>query len=84
MAKKIEYLALVGGDSRQWSVPDMLSNTVQDLEAGEVEADRALVLLLDTKDNRFAVHYANAGLCASEAVALLETAKQLFLRDLGY
>lgn len=43
-----------------------------------------LVIMLNRKDGAYDVSYQNAGLSASEGIALLETVKIMLLKDMGY
>lgn len=47
-------------------------------------AIRVLVLTLNTEDGGYRIGFYAANLKASEMVALLEAAKTMFLRDMGY
>ena len=69
-------------DAKRWSVEDMLHDSIQEVGSGERECSKALVVFLDDTEGRYNMGFSNAGLSASESVALLEAAKKQFLKYL--
>lgn len=84
MAKKITHLSEIRGTSNI-GVADMLRLAADEIDSGEREANKAVVLFLkDDVGTEYSVGYRNAGMCVSECLALMKVAATLFLRDMGF
>lgn len=70
-------------DASRTTVSDLLLNSQQ---AGDSERfNKAFLLLLEQdEEGTYEVGFRNAGMRMSEVLALLEVAKTVVLRDLGY
>lgn len=55
-----------------------------DLRSGERTADKLLILTLDTEDGHYVPGWYAANLSASEMLALLDVARALLLREMGF
>ena len=68
---------------------EMLRETARRIEIGELQADKAVVLLLndsvdDDGDKLFDVRFQNSGCYMHEILAILEVAKAVILREMNY
>ena len=77
---KIISLAVHAGDSRLWTVEQMLEDAIQ--EAAERKPTKGIVLMLSDLDDGYEYAYLQSGMKASQIVSLLEVAKQNFIRDI--
>jgi len=72
-------------DNRLWSPVECLQDCIQQIENGEIEVERMLVLRVNKGEvETFNVGYNACNINGSTAVALLEVAKCLILADMGY
>lgn len=80
--------ALGPPDGNGGSLEAFLEDTLKRLRAGELNATSAVVLLLNEGDAQneslYQVWQGTYGLKTSEAVSLLECAKSLNVKDLGF
>lgn len=77
-------MAEYADDARRWSVEQMLEHALEDVRGGKRTANKAVLLwLADNKDN-YDVGFIQAGMNASEMLALVEVAKTLFLSEMQY
>jgi hypothetical protein len=67
------------GNSLHWGVADMLRATAKEVESGERECTKALVLFLDDKNGEYNVGFTNAGMSMSECIALARIAESVIL-----
>lgn len=84
--QKVVSLGDAANNSMMTSPESALKDALNDLKTGERWEGRKklLVLCLDADKGMFDLGYINAGMKASELVALLECAKQMIFRDMNY
>jgi len=71
-------------DNSLLSPSECLGDTARELEAGELVATKALVLLLDTGEgDDYGVAFRSSNLRVSEMIALIEVAKARLLEMMG-
>ena len=67
-----------------FTVTEALQDVLQDISDGEITATKCLVLLLDDRSGEYLTSWVNAGMKASEIVALCEFIKFRFLgKEMG-
>jgi len=71
-------------DASRWSPDQALEDAFEEIRSGRRQANKVLVLFLDDSDGRYDVGFTQAGLSMSQAIALMEVAKPLFLDEMGY
>ena len=76
-------MAASSKSGKRWSPEQMLDEVKKDLKIGNL-GDKMLCISLDTIDGRYGVGYHQSGMKASEMLALLEVAKSLIIKDMGY
>lgn len=77
---KISFLADKTKDAMQWSVKDMLQDSINDIDEGKYKNKTAILILLDKEEpGEYNTRYCQAGMRASEIVALLAYMQHFFL-----
>jgi len=86
LSDNIINLADATGDAKMWTPEQMLEYSLNEVRSGggREEANKALVLFLTTTDGVYDVGCNQAGMSCSEMLALLEVAKAILLKDMGY
>lgn len=64
----------------------MLHEAIADLQNGRRSARQAFVLFkdLDEETDALSIGWANSGLSATEAIALMEIGKKLLIEEMGF
>ena len=70
-------------DANHWAPQDMLKDALKEYEEGRPHS-KALLLMLDESGGKYSISYGNAGLSASQIIALMRVAETIFLREMGY
>lgn len=84
MAEPIE-LSGYTGSSMSWSVEGMLRTALREVEKGERNANKAIVIFLNDEDGAWDIGFSQAQLAHSEIISILETLKHyLCLEMVGY
>jgi len=86
MTDNVIKLAEATGDAKMWSPEQMLEYSLHEVQpgGGREEVNKALVLFLTNTDGAYDVNYTQAGMSCSEMLALLDVAKAVLLKDMGY
>jgi len=72
----ITHIANIRKDGTLWSVKDMLSDAIKEIDSGKRKNIKAIVIFLDD-ENKYDVGFNQAGMKASEMIALLEITKDI-------
>ena len=83
----VELLAQHTGKADQWSVEQMLSESLREVREGNgvaSSAKKCVVIFLDTADEGYDIGFMQSGMSMSECVALCEIAKARFMTEMGY
>lgn len=80
----VVFMADKKGDARLWSVEDALRDALEDVKEGKRKAAKVLVLFLNDEDGAYDVNFVQAGLKASECIALCAVSENMFKQDMGY
>jgi hypothetical protein len=84
MAEPIE-LSDYTGSSMSWGVEGMLRTALREVEKGERNANKAIVIFLNDEDGAWDIGFSQAQLSHSEIVSVIETLKHyLCLEMVGY
>lgn len=81
---KLISLARKTGIARFWTPTDMMNKEIVNLESGERNANKAIIVFLDDADGNYDIGFGNAGMENSEILAVLEVAKTMILKDMEY
>jgi len=86
MSDNVIKLAETTGDAKMWTPEQMLEYSLSEVRSGggREDVNKALVLFLTTTDGVYDVGCTQAGMSCSEMLALLEVAKAVLLKDMGY
>ena len=86
MTTKITNISELTNNSLSNSPEITLSDALSDIgKNGALKnGKKCLILALDESDGNYSVNYYNAGMKASECIALLDISKALFVEDMGY
>ena len=71
-------------DGRLCSPDQAATDFLARIETKEISPTKILCLAVNTSNGQYDVSFTQAGMSCSEMVALLEIAKQIFLKELGY
>ncbi len=71
-------------DGRMASPEQAAADFLARIEAKEIVPTKILCLALNTEDGQYHVSFSQAGMSCSEMIALLEVAKSIFLKEMGY
>ena len=82
--EKVIHLSHHTHDGSRWTVEQMLADALSDVREHRRTPTKALVLLLDEAEGRYDVGFNQSGLSMSQCLALVEVAKTLLLREMGY
>ena len=80
----IAHLSHRCNDATLWSVEQMLTDALSGVREKRRTPTKAIVLFLDDAQGKYDVGFCPAGLSLSQAVSLVEAAKAVFLREMGY
>lgn len=78
--KKVTRLADVKNDNRFITPIDTLKDAITDIESGEKNPNKLMVLMLNDMNGKYDVNFYCSNLRASEVVALFEIEKDIFVR----
>jgi len=86
MSDNIIKLAETTGDAIMWTPEQMLEYSLREVQSGgeREEVNKAMVLFLTNTDGVYDVGCTQAGMSCSEMLSLLEVAKAILLKDMGY
>lgn len=90
MSEKTNVISMVEAtkDGTKWSVQDALADALKDAGNPETrmgQVSKVIVIgLVDVPEGEYDLAYVQAGMKASEIVALLNVAKVYFLHEMGY
>ena len=70
--------------SSLWTPEQMADQVAQDYRSGDRSGTKALVLHLDTTDGQYSVGFTQAGMKATEMIALMRVVEANILREMGY
>ena len=82
--QKVSNLSHYLRDGSRWTVDQMLADTLSDVREHRKAPTKALVLFLDDSDDKYDVGFVQAGLSMSQAIALIDVAKSVILKEMGY
>lgn len=83
--KIVSNIAEKTNSSMSVSVEMLLRDAIKDTSpGGKLENSKKVLILTLNDDDQFTVNYFNAGMKASECVALLDIAKNIFKTDMHY
>lgn len=75
------------GDNAEWTVRDMLVYAIEQIDAGELDAEEAILVYRkvhkDVKPQEFSAGFIMANLYGSEAISMLEYRKHKLLHEMG-
>lgn len=82
---KVSYLAdKTGNGKSDWTVIQMLQDALDDETILDGTYDKAVLIRLNNKDGDYNIGFSQAGLSMAECIALVEIAKNLFKKQMGY
>lgn len=81
---RIDHRAVKSGDNRQWTPIECLQDTITDLQTGEAQADKLMIIRISTSDEQFKVGYSMCNIKASEILAALAILQAQTLQQMGY
>jgi len=86
MPDNVIKLVEATGDAKMWTPEQMLEYSLHEVQpgGGREDVNKAIVLFLTTTDGVYDVNYTQAGMSCSEMLALLDVAKAVLLKDMGY
>ena len=70
--------------SMSWTPEQLLEESLQKVKSGEKKADKMFVIFLNDKDENYNVSYSNSGMSCSECASLLDIAKSMIRKEMGY
>lgn len=71
-------------DNRRWTLEQMLEAALAEVRAGELKANRAILLVVQDDDQEYEPCYRAANISCSQIIALCETGKMLAFDEMGY
>lgn len=79
----VKQLAIISGDASQWDVRGMVASALEECNAEKINLEKGILIVLDESDDgAYDFHWWNAGMRATEIVALLEIVKSRLIRTL--
>jgi hypothetical protein len=80
----IELLGNLTNNSKMITPEMMLEDAKKDILNGDIKPNKAIFIYLDTEEDGYDIGWYNANMSCSEILALIEVAKTLFLKEMGY
>ena len=73
-------------DSKKWSPEDAVRDALDAIVKAEMAfaGNKLLVLALDTRNGAYDISYRNAGMSASQIIALMRVVERIMIEDMGY
>lgn len=83
---KVESMSKASGNALMASPEEALKDAIETIgECGALEqGKKVLILALDDTQDNFSIGFFQAGMRMSECLAVCETAKSIFLKEMGY
>lgn len=80
----ITTMAEHSAKAKHWSIEQMLQEELDDYKAGDMPYNKAIILYLDDKDQKFNIGYSAAGFVdTTSIIAVLEAMKLEFLNKMN-
>jgi hypothetical protein len=76
---KVTHIGTKTNDSTSYTPEQMLESAMEDIKK-EGSANKAILITLDDTDNQYNTHFWNAGMSATQIIALLEVSKVKMLQ----
>ena len=80
----VTHLSHRCSDGTRWTVEQMLEDALSEVKEHRRTPTKAMVIFLDEESSNYDVGFSQSGLSMSQAISLIEVAKQSLLREMGH